>query len=115
MTAVPVPAAVRSSVPDGTRPTPYSTAADQAVIPLHLAPQPQENPMANLANYKQRTVQHHEWAVPTPADPAEVALIAAQVEGTKGSIVGAGPLYYAVVDGQFVVGYAQDVPTEVAP
>lgn len=111
MTAVPVPAAVRSSVPDG--PNPYASAANPTVIPLHLAHQPQEINMS--ASYTKRTVDHHEWAVPGPAEPAAISEAMQQVENARSGIIGAGPVYLNGRDGAVIIGYTQDAPAEIAP
>ncbi|MFC1410369.1 hypothetical protein ACEZCY_13995 [Streptacidiphilus sp. N1-12] len=105
MTAVPVPAGARSSVP-GTHPTPYRTAAFAPVIPLHLVTP--ENLMT--ATYSKRTVDHHEWTVPGPAEPSAVAETMQLVENARAGQAGAGPVYLNGRDGAVIVGYAQDAP-----
>lgn len=113
MTApVPVPEAARSSVPDA-QPTPINSAATAAVIPLHLAPIQETSPMS--ATYTKRTVDHHEWTVPGPAEPAAISEAMQQVENARSGIIGAGPLYLNGRDSAIIIGYTQDAPAEIAP
>lgn len=107
MTAVPVPAGARSSVPDAhPTPTSYHSAATASVIPLHLVTP--ENLMS--ATYSKRTVDHHEWLVAGPAEPSAVAETMQLVENARAGQAGAGPVYLNGRDGAVIVGYAQDSP-----